>query len=1107
MVDRLRQPLVNRRRRYHRLVHILKLVGKIRTLKKLERCLNPGLIEGPVTRVLCNLDALSLFGLTEEELEELVLIVAGHTPMGRVLAGKVNERALQPLSDKARGLDTQRSLNLLRYCRLMTLAEMEASIGQKLSQEQLRELFALYEDTVKIVMNRDMDWDQLLDAKIASVGGIHNAIMAKLLKMMNYYEFLDNWKDLKEKGPMEKESLADYDPKKMARIENVLQLIDTVDLFERKFLENDPFELAAFYRKLLNIEFHGTGRIFSRISSRLLFVFVWLTTNVLYEENIVSFKPILARVSPKEIDEYVQKIEMEGNRINVEYLHLPFLRLLAEQLHHNETTFIVGTGFQLQFDPEARSVTLDYVDLDKDTDRLHSMLDRLSNRRLVEWPLQMIKDLQELFFDLESFYQSHKALVSHEKSRIALPSRQKKRYQTVSKLRESLRSQILETLFEPEFFYAHLHLLYHHAPSLLRFILPEFMALENLDLSSNLYLNLPVTQYILKSAKKVQALIQKDREAFQDQLYLHQLAQREFGPMAAGTIGINELQLEQLEAIVEALRSNRKLFDALLKAFLFQDIGRIPELRDKYASHINPADLSEAAVVILEKENFAQRYQMDQEAFNNLKFLVRHHDLIHHIIRGEAHFEALRVVIEPHNRELLDALFLFSLIMLSAIREDLIVEDLAQRLFRVRQICFEILDGKTTFADELRKIHMQRGRLFHAVRRFQSMEADSSAAQERDPESFPVDVSESECIRSGRMIFAMERLFRLRGIRYIEFEDMARFMMKVPIKYIYKKRAFSSIGYPTFERELFEAFRIYNTMQNLAEQVRHTVLDYLCEDKVRLFGYEKVSGYLSYENQIKILLITLLASKKLQKTRQAPIIISFLPLSTKIDKRYEALNHFLNTISVEKIWNDHALVSQLFKTKRGLILTKLPDHGVMNVDFRDRVDIRQKLNYMSNINNLDQLKKYYYYSIRSLRKYPFNTEDYEEALERAYEERMKIITEAMIKKFQEQMQMTNEFSELYSLMRNLVSPNYEIGFSSKQKQHVLDLYELRKQELIREKLTEIKGVLKTIQDKNELEDYWNSIKWYLLENRSIVGKGFETMVAKQFDKKLQIIKG
>ena len=157
---------------------------------------------------------------------------------------------------------------------------------------------------------------------------------------------------------------------------------------------------------------------------------------------------------------------------------------------------------------------------------------------------------------------------------------------------------------------------------------------------------------------------------------------------------------------------------------------------------------------------------------------------------------------------------------------------------------------------------------------------------------------------------------------------------------------------------------------------------------------------------------------------------------------------------------------------------------------------------MSTIRNLEQLKNYFYYSLRSLRKYPFYTDDYEKSLEEAYEQRMKVITEAIVKRSQEQMEAATEFRELDDLLHSLLARSYDIGFSNEQKQKILDLYELRKEKLIREKLHEIEVILDSIQDRQELEDYWNSIKWYLHENRSILGKEIEGLVARQFDKRM-----
>jgi hypothetical protein len=97
------------------------------------------------------------------------------------------------------------------------------------------------------------------------------------------------------------------------------------------------------------------------------------------------------------------------------------------------------------------------------------------------------------------------------------------------------------------------------------------------------------------------------------------------------------------------------------------------------------------------------------------------------------------------------------------------------------------------------------------------------------------------------------------------------------------------------------------------------------------------------------------------------------------------------------------------------------------------------------------------------------------------------------------MHLISDFEELHNLINDLLARSMEIGFTEDQKHRLNDLYELRKDSLKREKLSEIDSFLKTIHDHGELTDYWNSIKWYLQRNRRFVGKEFELLTAKKFD--------
>ncbi len=1097
-IDRLRLPLEHKNRRFSNLNDVLKLLNRIKQLERIARYINPDGIEGARTRILDHIEMLGLFGFGPNELREVLFIVLGHTAIERVISGKMSEKALKPVSDMAATYDLGTALNLLRYLRLMSMAETEAARGKGLTREELAQLFNLYELMVRVVMTQDLDWERVLDENIIAMGGIHNKIIRKLLMMINHFEFLDNWSELRQKGRREKESLADYDDTKLHRIENVIKMVKTTEIFEQMHLQSDPLQLPAFYRKLLNMEFHGTGRLFERMDSRNVFVLLWITVNVARGE-IVNFNPMLESFDGDDKKQVLKKLEQDVWRINIKNLDVDALNRFSEQLYLDGTAFIVGSGFKLSVDPDSYALTISFLDVEKDLNRMEALSKKMIGSPISMISLVDIRELNQLFSDLESFYVSHLKLVERKDMAENIPSRQKIWFKKVVKLREQLREGFLNEIFRPETFYTDLELLYENAPSLLNFFLPEFKALQGVDLSWHLYMRSPIIHYILATTKKLQALIRHDRESFQDIHYLHGLAKREFGPMATGIVGVNELQIDELEKIVERLSHNSPLFDALVKSFVFQDIGRVSNLRTKYKDIINPADLGDAGAFFLEKEEFAERFHLDEEGKSYLIFLVRHHSLLHHIIRGEFSFYAIRNVLEPLDKDLFDAFFVFSFIMLCAIREDLILEDLAGRMFQTKKVCDRIINGENTLESHLDKIFIRKGRAFHAMQKCLS--------EGIPPDITPVDylkswdgedIGKAEQISAGSMIFAMERIFRLRGIRYVEFLDLAYLLLKVPLKFIYRKRNFSSVGYATFEKELFEAFRIYNTIQHLPEEVRHFILNGLVGDKVRIFGYEKVSGYLNYENQIKLLLIVLLGADEFTE-KGSPVFLNFLDLCVKIERRYEAVNDHLNKLSVDRIWENRGLENHFSSINAGVFLKKMPFPNVLTIDFSDRIDISKKISYMKTINNTEQLKNYYHYSLRSLRKSPFYTDDYEEKLEDAFEKRLAEITDMLLAQAEKQINMAKDFKELHGLVTALVEQSVEIELSEDQRHRLNDLYEVKRDSLKREVMTEIMGILETINDINELNDYWNSLKWYLQENRRFLGKEFEDLIARRFD--------
>lgn len=1105
-MDRLREPIENKRRRYGALNDVLKLTSALGRLERIQSSLNPGGMDGRKTSVVQHLETLSLYGFTYGELKEIFLIVVGHTPLGRILCGKSNEKALKPVSDFARSREPQTALNLLRYCRLMTVAETAASKREDLNSEELAELFDLYVRLVRVVTNRETDWDRLQEERIAATGGIRSEAVRKILKMMNQFQFLSNWEELSRIGEMEKETLADYDDEKLRQIDKILRLVHTIERFEKTYFQDDPLKASAFYRKLLNMEFHGTVRLFGSLDSELAFVLLWITVNVA-RGPIINFNPLFTDVESAAVDGHLRKLGEGAAAINTRYLALDTLEPFAEHLYADESSFILGTGFQLRVNRETQAIEFVYMDMDEVLRNLEALCERFRGSKVSEISEAYLHELERLFAHLEGFYQSHLRLISHEDPDLRMPERQRQWFRRSQDLREFLRSNFMEVLFRPESIYTELEFLYRCCPTLLEFLLPEFTALEETRPAEQGGRTDFSIEHILLSTKKLQALVEGNRTRFQDVKLLHRLAQREFGPMTAGIVGLNESQIETLERLIQDLRGNRPLFDALVKSFVLRYIGMIPSLREKYRDGIHPADSAQAGALILEKESVSERYRMDEAAFRYLVPLIQYHNLIYHMTKGEFSFYAVEDVVKLRDRDLFDAIFLSSFIMFYATGEELILEDLATRLFRFRTLCHRIMAGETNPEDHLGEVFVSKGRLFKALETYQREGRPEDTPSASYLESFPWQESErGRDAEAGKMIYALERVFRLRGIRYVEFADLAHYRVKIPLPYIYRKRRYYGIGYATFEKELFEALRLYNSLNQLPEAARHFLLQRLVTDEVRIFGLEKVSTFLNYENQIKMLLISLLGAEAM-KSSGRPVSLDYLPTAADIHKRYEAVNAFLNSLSVEKIWEERHKGSPFFEAKAGVVFRKMEPQNVLSIHFVDPIHISQKLSTMKGIPEEEQLKNFFHYTLRSLRETPFHTEDYELELERAFERRLREITDLMLEQVKQQIRQSKEFREIHRLVHDLMEKSLDIGFTDEQKHRLNDLYEMRKENLKKEKLDEISAFLERVRTVHELRAYWESTKSYLSTHRSFLGKEYETLVARRFDETVLRLEG
>ena len=90
----------------------------------------------------------------------------------------------------------------------------------------------------------------------------------------------------------------------------------------------------------------------------------------------------------------------------------------------------------------------------------------------------------------------------------------------------------------------------------------------------------------------------------------------------------------------------------------------------------------------------------------------------------------------------------------------------------------------------------------------------------------------------------------------------------------------------------------------------------------------------------------------------------------------------LGWISLEDIWYNRKKLDNLFKAKTGIILENMYAKKVLSIHFKDEINMPRRISRMENIEDVDQLKSYFHYSLQFLRKNSYYTDDYETLLKR-----------------------------------------------------------------------------------------------------------------------------
>ena len=1075
-LSRLRKPF-EQSSRHPQTADVLRLMDLMPRLKRLQMRLNPQEIMGPGTPVMGNLEKLALLGLDEGVLGQLYLIVLGHSTMARVTFGKLPETTLRPLTDLSRYQGLEEALSVIRLYRLLSVAEAAAAAEGRLRPEQVEELFNLYDNAIRVATDPDLEWDDILAGQISRMGGVQAQAARKMLKLFDLFDFLDLWRDLERAGPRQKEAMADFDPAKLERIQMVIDLLQQVRRFVGRFYAGDSSARPYFFRALLNSELHGTGRLLSSLGTPAGFTLLWIGVHT-SERRLLNFNRLVEVERADLLPRRLEKLRRALLALTPDQLSPEWLAQLRETMTQRGEAYVHDSGIYLTVDARTGALTPRFVDVLEELANLKRELNLTLGRPLPEIPDQRLKAMDRRAHTVARFVRAlapqHRG--AHDQGRWRWDVLEEHRG-----LERQLEHYLLDQLFRLPVFAQNLRRLVENCPHMMGRVLPQ-------PTSS------PQTAQRLAAAAKLSALISRRLDAFQDMTLSHELARAEFGPNATGTLGISPLQFQTLTASIGQLLENNPGLELLLMLalLLYDQEGPAGRGRPELASPLT------------------QRLELARALHRDLSFLLEHHDHLRQIVTGEAGLSSLEAVLRLEDPPLVEALFILAVTCAAAREEGFLSEDLLERLLSLQKMVRGLSrQGTTAKAAHQQEIagHARQHLAFQRYLEIQRQEAPVAGLRHllettQLPEEEP---ARQNLLEQGRRDAGLDRLLKLRGLYFVDALDLMMLRSGVPVPFIYRQKGLRSQGITHFERDLYEGLRLYRGLLSLPEEYQGFVQNSLADPgrPVRLIGFAEAADRLTYPNQIRLLLLGLTAAAKLDLGLGGPLTVSFLPLAKVMSTKFELVNEAFSQMNPGAILNRPRGVKGLVGARQGITLQTDPLARLVSIDMADLARIDRRIEAVRRASQPAKLKRIYHQELRKLKLTTYQTLDYQQRLEAAFNENLARLGEAMMERVRQGMAQENDLDHLEGLFHAAWEEGQELPLSQDRQQSLRDLFEMHVERLRAQLLEETNRQLAQVGSFAQLDELWASMRQRLAAQRRHFGKDFDLLLAGRFDSRAQ----
>jgi hypothetical protein len=486
------------------------IISRYKKLIKIQSIFDPSEVKKEPVKFFSFIPELSLLGFTRSELQEMGLIVTGHSSLGRVIMGKYPVHTLEPLRKFVK-----QQPSYIDYLSMMTMAELATSLKRDLSDIEKKQL-----DQITVAFSNDEKFQEILEP-LQTIGNLDELLQMsyKRVRRLTMSDVAESNEDSTTSPTLEKHLL------------NIFHV--------------DQEFLGTFLRAKL----HGTGHILPLLGFYPSLILLWASVffgKTISEKScsnpasrsdlVINLNPIFQGVPLEHRRDLAEKLRHHIYLAVNEYSAPPF----GDIIHPRKTWFWLKARLQFTMEPGSNTVNVGYFDLEESTKVVESFSKHLEARSARNVPSIIVREANHHTGKILQYVETTTSINSELNPPLT--------NSTIIALWKSL----FEKLLSPEEAYETLLIIGKKAPILLSIVVTVVNE-ESFDA-------------IAKAFRRLRSITERHKSGFQEANLFYAMAKKEFGPYAEEKIGISPGQFQEMEGMLSYAHADFSIYQAMIIA-------------------------------------------------------------------------------------------------------------------------------------------------------------------------------------------------------------------------------------------------------------------------------------------------------------------------------------------------------------------------------------------------------------------------------------------------------------------------------------------------------------------------------------------------------------